>query len=245
MGITLTTTTHNRPEAFALLEKWVAAQTLKPDRWLVINDSTDEVQERYQYNMGQSVFRPKHTGELHSLCANWVFALQHIKHDRCIIAEDDDYIAPRFVEVLDEALNRAPLAGLSEDCYYNVRLQEFRQPSNVSYASLACTGFRQGVVPLLRTIARRGDPYLDVPLWEGWRGEKVLVPNKQNGKPLHVGIKGMYLASEPGAGVSGLSHYEHSGSFDWNHSLLKDWLGADAHTYISISEKWKASKILN
>lgn len=233
--LTIVTTTHNRPTLWPLIEKWMARQTLQPSQWLVINDSNPELEEQYTYTMGQDVIRRKpKEGERHSLCENWLSALTlgRIKNDKTIVVEDDDFYHARYVEVMSGLLDTAPLAGLTNDSYWNVRQQTFRNMHNASFASLATTGFRAEVFPSLRECAKKDNPFLDGLLWEAWKGPVALAPNVQGNRALHVGIKGVLPLGSPGAGISLASHYGDSGSMDWHCAKLRDWMGDDAEIYL-------------
>jgi hypothetical protein len=39
--VTLLTVTGGRPEAWGLCKRWMAAQTVQPDRWIIVDDVGD------------------------------------------------------------------------------------------------------------------------------------------------------------------------------------------------------------
>src|SRR5437660_723183 len=98
--VTLLTCTRNRSLCFSLLEKWIGAQTLKPDRWLVINDSPGGMRD-YKYTLGQEVhYRRVKKGEGPSICENLKAALAKVQEGQVVIAEDDDWYHPEYIQTV-------------------------------------------------------------------------------------------------------------------------------------------------
>lgn len=221
MDITIITTTRNRPLAFSFLEKWVAHQTIKPARWLVVNDGT----ERYTYTQGQQVIlRDTSQDKLHSLCENWLTALEYVKDEAVVVMEDDDYYHPGYLETMTKLLARNDLAGINNDFYYHFGTRRFKLMRNIVHASLAATAFAPATFPLVRECAGMNDFYIDMNLWE--RSYQIdhlrteLIDNKApDGKALHVGLKGF-----PGEKGLGLGH-RGEGSYDPTMQRLVDWIG--------------------
>lgn len=247
--ITLITPTRSRPVSFSLAEKWMARQTFQDFRWIVVNDSPEEDQDRYAYTLGQKVVRRKHEeappfanvmiqqeGDQfpkpllrhnHSLCENVLAGLKAAgRADRFAIIEDDDWYGPTYLENLNRLLDSADLAGFNQACYYNLRFRRWKYLRNESHCSLASTGFRRSVVPLVRTIAERGDPFIDLQLWNEWDGSKALENTKQP-RPLMVGLKG----NSEHAGVSIPNHEQPVGTEDLGGKVFREWLGLDANEY--------------
>lgn len=213
------TPTRNRPQCFALLETYLSRQTI-PFTWLVINDGS----EPYTYTQGQKVYqRDPSKDKGHSLCHNLSKALAVCGFPKKVaICEDDDWYHPTYLARLSEALDEAELVGFNPALYYNLMYSEYRDMGNEEHASLAATGFRAAVLPTVRTLCKAGDPYIDLALWEGWKGSKALYPNHR----WHVGLGSLW--GEPGIG--------------WKHKpgmgrraprgLLESWIGDDAKNYL-------------
>ncbi len=220
--ITLLTCTRNRPMAFALLEKWIAAQTVRPDKWIVVTDGW----EGYQFTMGQTVVkrRPRKS-ERHSLCENMLTGLRKLgTFDVCAICDDDDYFSPTYLATMLATIDGYDMAGLAECVYFNIRYRQFIRLRNITHAPLGTTCFRPAVLPLVQEIAERGNPYIDYSLWHEWTGSSRLRLAAMPGeRPTWVGIKGM-----PGERGIGLGHYP-SGSSDSSLKFLQEWLPAAAY----------------
>ncbi len=220
--ITLLTVTRNRPLCFSLLEKWIAQQTVKPDKWLVVTDGC----LGYRFNQEQKVHQRKaKEGEL-SICHNWLRALEKmpLETTKLIVAEDDDYYAPRYIEVMASMLDHCHIAGLKKDIYFRFDLRRFQRCHNQTHASLACTGFTNVadgfVKDCVSKALEKNSPFIDKELWETpFPGVRQLVDNGLLGKPLHVGFKGM-----PGEKGYGWGH-ELQGSTDRAFLALEDWIG--------------------
>jgi hypothetical protein len=200
----LLTPTDGRPEAFALLQRWIAAQDwLDGFRWLVGTRDAGP----YGLRMNQIVVEQGETGGRHPLASNLLACLRMLDmkaDDLAVIVEDDDYYAPGYLTQMAALSDGVSLCGQGFARYYNVRTRRFRQMGNRRHASLAQTAFKADVIPLLRSICERGVPRIDLPLWHEWRGSKRL------GEPGgHVSIKGM-----PGAAGIGVGHRDRFGSAD-------------------------------
>ncbi|MCA1684574.1 MAG: glycosyltransferase, partial [Planctomycetia bacterium] len=187
--------TRNRPEAFDLLQRWMAAQTYgQPYQWVVVNDGPAP----YHYRMNQDIFlRTPAEGEGPSQHQNLLHALPHVRGDKVLIIEDDDYYRPDYLNVMAGMLDHYPLVGEGRAVYYNVRTRRYVTWSNLQHASLAQTGLRAEVIPTLTEGCRQGSRYIDLYLWDNFRGLKHVFA----GKRLQVGIKGM-----PGENGFGICH---------------------------------------
>ena len=234
--ISLITTTRDRSLCFSLLEKWMSRQTLKWDEWIVVNDG----QEPYNYTMGQKVInRDASKDTFQSIRHNWLEAIPHIKGDRIIVVEDDDYYDVRFLATLNAALDEAELVGVAPDFYYILPHRRYQCMRNPSHASLACTAFRRCVLPHVERVAKTFDSvFIDMYLWAEWGSElfpgttKLIRQPLPDGKMLHVGMKQM-----PGAAGLGLGHRMYGERPDGAFQKLREWIGADAEVYRQVYEE--------
>jgi hypothetical protein len=225
--LTLITPTRDRPEAFALLERWIGPQLPAGCEWLVVNDGTAE----YACTRGQQVLRrdPANDRHLHSLCANVLEALDYARGDKVLIVEDDDWYAPGYIEAIAAALDHADIAGFAPALYYRADTRVHRCMNNRRHCSLAMSGFRAELIPVVREIASRGRPYIDIALWSETRPlRQTFLPNTHKlgaERIMHVGMKG--LPGTPGIGVG----HSMSGRDDRGLEILRQWMGGDADAY--------------
>jgi glycosyltransferase involved in cell wall biosynthesis len=195
-----------------LLERWIDAQTYdEPYQWVTVCDGGFA---SYRFSQNQTVLRREpRPREKHSLTRNLPHALPHLRGDRILCIEDDDYYAGDYLAVMNELLETAPLVGLVPARYYSVRHARWREFGNFAHASLATTGFTREVLPLFQAICARGSPYIDRQLWQSWRG-----PRRLERIPLHVGVKGM--PGEPGIGTG---HADDAGGLDADRRIFRAW----------------------
>jgi hypothetical protein len=244
MQLQLITVTSGRPKAFAMLRKWVEAQTMQEFTWLIATDDW----EGYKFPRGAKVLKRDQDSNLPSMNANYVHALEHAEADRLILLEDDDYFAPNYIFETNKLLDQADLVGWAEDAYYYCLNRRPYRPHNQTWASLAATAIRKNVTPVLLELARKGERYLDTPLWNTWQGSKLLYhnfwgipmnsrtgPKMVNGfaeeKPRHVGIKDNWHGGTPGA-----SGHEPKGGWDLTGRELRKWIGSDAEFYLALTK---------
>jgi hypothetical protein len=199
-------------------------QTYKPPiQWIVVNDGSAS----YKYTKGQLVLlRPPIPQKAHSLCANLLFALPHVKYAKIAVLEDDDWIGPQYLDLLSNRLDSADLAGSAPAIYYNLALMRWRFMKNRRHASLGQTGFTESVMEYFRTIAMRGSPHIDLQLWSGYRGRKRIFNTGRQ----HVSMKSL-----PGELGIGVGHRMTSGRQDVHFSYLKSLIGpTDARIYMEL-----------
>jgi len=222
--LSVITCTGGRPAAFALCEKFMARQTLRPDQWLVV----DDVAEATPITMGQTVIRPwpRWSGES-TLGRNILAALPMVTGSKIVFIEDDDYIPPDYLKHMSTMLNAYPLAGEAPARYYNVATRQYRQLRNTAHASLGQTGIQRSLLPTLAAICERERKFIDIPLWRhhgsiGWLTVSTV-----------VGVKG--LPGRPGIGIG----HRPAGHWpvDGDGSVLRSWIGEDAALYESFAEK--------
>lgn len=209
----LLTPTDNRPEAFALLERWIGAQDWQsPFRWIVgTRDATG-----YEFHLNQIVVERSDTQGLHPLPSNLLACFEALSMgpgDLACVIEDDDFYLPGYLSRIAMLAEGVSLAGESRARYYHVGARRYRQNHNTGHASLAQTAFRADVLPLLRSICLRGAPAVDLALWREWQGSRRLSPTEA-----HVGIKG-----GPGAAGIGMGHRPTMGRPDEGGKVFAEW----------------------
>ena len=239
--VTILTATRNRPEAFELLETWMGMQTyiqeqMGPLEWIVVNDGRWHYPNHIPLSefplcSVQKIGRTHDSMSGHSMCGNLLAAMDAAHGEIFIIAEDDDYLAPEYIERLVRALNEpyngdetVQLAGSAPALYYNLYLRKYRDILNETHCSLGQTGFRSSVLPLMREICNRGNPLVDLALWAEYDGPKEVYPTDN----LHVSMKG--LPGEPGIGAghgAWRGFTRDTPKFD----KLYEWIGDDADLY--------------
>jgi len=205
MKLTVFTPTCDRPEAFAFCEKWMAAQTRKPDQWIVVDDS----EKPLKLTMGQQFYhRPEFRGK-GSMVKKLRMILESgtVTGDVLVFIEDDDLYSKDYLAWIEKSIGTNHLIGEGRNLYYNVRNRWWFDHGNMQHASLCATAVARPAFPLLLQEAQNTeDPFIDSRLWRNCRGKKQVFDPQALGRRLTVGIKAM-----PGLRGYGSGHDTDSG----------------------------------
>ena len=233
MELVLLTPTCDRPEAFALCERWMARQrNAPPFRWIVADDG----QVPAPVTMGQVHLRHKGTtpGGPPSAAYNMGRACRRAEADGAdgyIVIEDDDWYGADYVHTMARLLEQCPLVGEGDAIYFNIQTRTWVRHRNTGHASMCQTGWRAEVMPTVLDILGRIDPSQsreDIKLWGRWSGAKIVIPGGSH--PLAVGMKGLPGKKEFGVGHRPGAHWNK----DFDLMQLREWIGADADVYRDI-----------
>lgn len=234
--LTLVTATSDRPEAFALCQKWIARQVDAPEyQWIVVDDGKKPA----KCKMGQHHFAiPTEPDPLKSFKRNTLIGLDMaIAHGatRILFIEDDPWYSPDYLKVMDSRLGRESrqrsklIVGEAHCRDYHVRARRFRICTNSSHASLCQTGIHADIAKVMMDIlAKYPGADADRALWNcqsiGPQGRSLAAESRHC-----VNIKGM-------PGKTGLIGHDVNsyrfGSRDIDWKVLKEWIGPeDAKAY--------------
>lgn len=221
--VTLVTCTGARPEAFAICEKLIAAQSRRPSQWIVVDDGPEPT----TCTQGQEYFRgPQIWKEgFNTQRANMDLALKYVKGDYVLIIEDDDWYHPAYIYSMCSYLEHLDLVGLSDSRYYHLQVPGHLTRRNFEHASLCQTGFRAQLLPELLKAIHSGELFFDVNLWAKAQNQGIPFGLAAN-TGLSVGMKGL-----PGRAGIGAGHKLRGYAYDAGHSKLKEWLGSDWKYY--------------
>ena len=227
--ITAVTPTGDRPLAFELCKHWMEQQTVKPDQWIVVDDG--KVPMRSSPMMNYVRRAPQPSDPEHTLNLNLRTAIPHIKGEKIIIIEDDEYYAPKYIETLSKELDGHEVVGISRSKYYHLPTGGQAHHANTIHASLAQTSFRSSFLPALAHLtSHRIKHYIDICLWQ-----KALAEQKGylfvDEPSLYAGIKG--LPGRPGIGI-GHQESMYGGRRDTARDTLKKWVPKDWQVYLDI-----------
>jgi hypothetical protein len=234
MKLMCITPTGDRELAFSLCQKWMLQQTVKPDKWVVIDDGHIPIPiEQLNNNLSFMEYvrrEPLPSDPQHTLLLNIRKALGYCDEGSVLFIEDDEYYAPEYVEVMKELLTRYRFVGICKSKYYHIKGKYYKHKSE-NHASLAQTGFRTdclcSIWPLLD-----GTPFLDLRLWKKAKEtykDILLFDDKEYN--LYAGIKGLPGRKGIGKGHSvGLYKYIN----DVDYQMLKNWIPKDYKTYLEI-----------
>ena len=223
--ITAITPTGDRPLAFALCQRWMSQQTMKPDQWLVIDDGAVPLEPVISMDYVRRERRPE--DPIVTLIANLRMALPLIRGDMIVIIEDDEYYAPGYIRAMADQLAAHEVVGIRCSKYYHLPTGKWANIGNRGHASLAETGFRASFLPAFDKELR-GDTYLDIRLWRSIGKRGYLFGDEQSS--LYLGIKGL-----PGRPGIGLGHNPRMyRAIDPHRAILRQFTGTDSRIYLDI-----------
>lgn len=235
--ITLITPTRDRPQAFALCEKYMARQTYNgPMQWIVVDDGDVPAKA----TMGQTYIRRAPSGLTNTLAPNLLEAIKHIdpSSEEIFFFEDDDWYAPGYIEGLLCHVKGREIVGLGCHRYYNVSTRRWKIFNNAIYAGLCVTAIAPSMLGWLKQSCEGAiadnDPWVDLRLWcanpiyPQRQHNSYVLPN--NG--LSVGLKSMPGRTGLGSGHGVNDPADFFIHFDKHCQLLRVWIGDDAKEHL-------------
>jgi len=224
----LLTATGARPEAWAICERLMERQDYAgPVVWVIVDDGPDPQPISFRKKGWQVQIispRPLWQDGQNTQARNLLAGLNVIPSEASIvIAEDDDWYAPDWLTVCDNALQHVELVGEAPARYYNVAQLRWRVMGGIKHASLCATAMRGSTLSTFRQVCETREKFIDMTLWRSTR-DKRLVEGRRV-----VGIKG--LPGRPGIGIG---HYKQfNGTADPEGDVLREWIGDDADLYLA------------
>jgi len=170
--ITVITCTGDRPEAFRLLQIWMANQAIKPSQWIVIDDGKIPIQPSSDFEYCRR--EPTPTGFTHTLCLNMLEAIPRVKYEKVIIMEDDDWYAPTYISYMSDLLDKADIVGMGKLIFYYPSLMQYMEKGTLKQPAFGQTAFHRHVLPIIKEICDNaaneyelcGKGLIDVFLWK-------------------------------------------------------------------------------
>jgi len=230
--ITAITPTGDRPLAFSLCRRWMEQQTKSPDQWIIVDDG---ITPMAKIPLAANYVRrePRENDPKYTLADNLKAAIPHIRGDKILIIEDDEYYSPGYVAAMAAQLGKFEVAGMGRSRYYHLPTGGYLIIGNMRHASLAQTGFMRSFIPEFRKVLIPGKLYIDFAIWKAARSKHVFLDSP----PLYVGIKG--LPGRPGIG-RGHDPKIYRGRTDPGRKILKQWISKDYQVYLDLLGKKNA-----
>jgi glycosyltransferase involved in cell wall biosynthesis len=148
--ITVITCTGDRPEAFALLQRWMKNQMMVPKQWIVVDDGIEPLYPVREYEYIRR--EPTKDDYAHTLCLNFERALENVKYDKIIVMEDDDWYSPVYIDYMSQLLDKADLVGLGNLIFYYPSIRKYMEKATVKQPAFAQTAFRKNLIPIIKQI---------------------------------------------------------------------------------------------
>lgn len=234
---TIITPTGDRPQLFKLCKKYVLRQSLLPSQWVIIDDGKVPIEQKPVFNsIGIDYIRrkPQEDDPKHTIRVNMLEALKHVKNDKVIIFEDDDWYHKDYCKELIKGLKDYDLYGFGHTTGYHYLGSKYLQQTNITHTGLCMTAFTDKVKPFIKNICEKPENkkyqtmFLDLELWETYNGKKHI---KKSERELFIGLKGL-----PGRRGQTIGHYfkdlpVYKNFDDENRSFLKNIIDEDIIDY--------------
>lgn len=203
MKVSVFTPSRERPECLASCRKWIAQQTYPIHEHIVSEGGT--------------------------LVENLMDGLPKVTGDIIVIAEDDDYYPPDWVETCVSAFSLGALAyGDIRSHYYHLGLRRYRLFKHSGRASLSTTALRTSLVGMLLD-ACTSEKMIDIRFWRELTDQHVPRAFRDSATAKVVGLKG-----RPGLRGLGFGHIDrcylaHASDRDSeNYKILRSLVGDEA-----------------
>lgn len=242
MNLTLVTATGDRPEAFALCEKYMDRQTRKDAicQWIVLDDGDVPT----NCTKGQDLARNIEWKGFNSLANKVRYLLEGrmTQGDVLVFIEDDDWYHPEYLATVIKRMEEGhDLIGEGDALYYNVEMRWWCTHNNKEHASLCQTAIRKTMLPhLLKHVIDDPNPFIDSRIWQ-WNTikKKVFMPDPKIGRTC-IGIKSM--PGRKGYGVGHTAnrtgrHAQRPVNDDQSLVKLQELIGNDAEVYAQYAFK--------
>ena len=227
---TVITPTGDRPEVFELCCKYVLRQSILPTQWIIIDDGVVPTQVPDKRFIHYIRREPDPNYRFHTLPIQMLEAVKHVKHEKIIIVEDDDWYCPTYFEQvlkMFDSPRRPILVGQGQAVYYHVPKQKHYTHENKEHASWCQTAFRSDFIDYITKTCKqyliKKNPFIDMRLWKYPITKYLLLDSK----PFCIGMKGL-----PGR-LGGGSGHRSLGGFnqDVEMTFLRQCIGNDFELY--------------
>ncbi len=215
-GITLITPTGDRSFALRRTEQYIERQTYSGNlQWIIVDDGNEVFSPRLS---SIQYIKLKYPGDkVRSFIKNVSTALKHIKYNKVLIIEDDDWYDRKYLALYASRLENYELVG-EQVRYYNVKHKCYRIFNNTKHSSFCQTGLQAKLLPNLYQALLTQNPFIDRRLWAK-KCKKFIWEDIAH----CVGIKGL-----PGRNGIGVGH--RPGNLfkqDNNFEELERWIGTE------------------
>lgn len=243
---TVITPTGDRHVAFNKCVQWITTQTLRPDQWIVVDDGTSPVTDFIRLPSWTTYVRRTRTDAdaKHTLSDNIKASIEHIKNDKVVIMEDDDWYSASYLATITPHLENSDLVGFNEIFYYHPFGRVWKTGMPERHTAFAQTAFTRGAIPTLievcnsRSTDVRDQGLIDRFFWHDFKGPSKLISLDE---PVHLGIKG-------GFGRMGLAEGHNHDSWgyqdDEHLEFFRSFLGSESSFFNQLTERPKSKWVI-
>lgn len=231
----LITPTGGRPQAFAKLAQYIAAQDYTgPVRW-VICDDCEPVTKHPRVSIPVDHVRAPWTWEpgQNTQARSMAYLLSLVPDGAAVVVmEDDDLYKPDHLTTMVEALKTHDLVGQRVSYYANVKTGKCMEIPGTCHASLGASAMKGDATRHLKRICESNARHLDITLWREFNGSKRLLETQTA-----IGIKGL-----PGRGGIGVGHRDTFG--EPGGQTVRQWIGDELYSEYRKIAAWYNSDVM-
>jgi len=224
-GVSIITSTGDRPFSFALSEFFVKRQNYKGDiQWVVVDNGKVPMQ------MNEGQFYIRRVGEESSIGKNLLLAISKVRHDRVLIMEDGDWYSHNWITTMLKELKNFYVVGTYPTWQFNLKNSFCWKTGSKEMSVLASMAFQGNGVSDLYSVCERVKTYnTDSFFNECFRVENSLC------KSCCISEKDMYLVQMKGYTRGHVC--ETSAKEDVGFVKLKSLIGTDFRLYEPMIEQ--------
>ena len=239
--LTAITPTGDRFHQFEICYELLMRQTVKPDRWIIIDDGVKKLEhivDKKINNMDIIVIRREASPERITLKDNILAALEKINiNDKILFIEDDDFYPSTYIEAVSELLNDYTVVGGLLRKYYNLYFRghwEFKRPMFGTLNSTAFNATEKTLKILYEICLSNADGYgwdIDFEFWKEVKSANISNVLHSDARAQVIGVKGWNIGRE---GIIVKTHRKSHRKYlyDADFNVLENYFG-------DLSEKYK------
>ena len=169
--ITCITPTRDRSHIFPEIVTCINNQTVKPDKWIIVDDGTKPLSDdilslsNVQVDYIRMPIPPKHL-KTHTINAR--AGLHRVSEGSVFIIDDDDYYAPTYIEKMSEYLSDHDIVGTSKEIEYSLHIDGgYQEINRHRFTTNHHTGFNTSILNhIYDVIDNSDDPRMDLLVWD-------------------------------------------------------------------------------
>jgi len=231
MDVSAITCTGDRPVQFDICLRIMDRMNPKPNQWIIVDDGRIPIDKDIIPQSATYIRRePNKQDYPMTLSLNMLEAYPHIKYNKLIFIEDDDWYPVNYMSKMIKESNGYDVYGSSRRRFFNLKLDsyyEFIKGWESITASMILNS-RKAINFWFDICKKYLDGNgLDTYFWKEFNGSKKTIPHNLNA--MSIGIKGWRVGRSGGYAPS------HNGDFgyskDTDRAKLQNWIGGDFNWY--------------
>jgi hypothetical protein len=237
------TPTGDRLHQFEICNELMMRQSVKPDRWFIIDDGVCKLQNvanRKTNNMEIIIIQREPNPDKVTLKENLLAVLDKIgNNDKIIFIEDDDYYPDTYIETMSQLLDNCNVVGGLLRKYYNLNFKGYWEFKELLFGTLNSTAFNanEKILYCLHEVCSHGDGLkIDFDFWRKIKAEGISNFLHSEEKAQVIGVKG-WKVGRKGAVVETHMKKRRKFVYDTNLDVFNCYFGNFSHKYKSFIER--------